>query len=280
MRPGPRRQPHRLKAYVSAGSRGLAFEIARQLALDGAQVAISSRSDEHLAAARATITADLRAHELTESEVITVRADLGRADDQQRALDTLDAHPFSPDVFVCSAGHPKDTRLAALSHADWESEMEMILGQAVFATQHFAPKMAKRGYGRLIFLSSIAAKTPDSQYFMSSLARSGLFSLSKMVCDEYGDRGVAAFVVCLGYVDTPLLRNLALERPPDAPSPDGADAAWAPKYERWAKKYIPAKRIASTAELATLVSFLTLPQAEYLTGTVFSFSGGMDKGLV
>lgn len=276
MRSGPGVRPERPKAYVSAASRGLSFEIARQLARDGSQLALSSRHPEHLAAASAKITG-----ELPGSEILTIPADLCRPDDQGRLLDALSARGFDPDVFVCSAGHPKDIGLSELSHDEWLRNMEMILGQAVFATKRFAPKMAERGYGRIILLSSIAAKTPDPQFFMSSLARSGLFSLSKMVSDEYGGRGVAAFVICLGYVDTPLLRNLALNRAPDGPDPtENEPLAWAEKYEEWSEHKMPSRRIATTAELASLVSFLTLPQAEYLTGTVFSFSGGMDKGLV
>lgn len=275
MRTAPGSPPAKLNAYVSASSRGLAFEIARQLAIGGADIALSSRSASHLDAARAAILAGS-----PRARVLTIPADLSRVEDQNRSLATLESEGFDPDVFVCSAGHPKNLHLSSLSRDDWGSDLEMILGQAVFATQRFAPKMAERGYGRLIFLSSIYAKTPSRDFFMSSLARSGLFALSKMLGDEYAHRGVACFVVCLGFVDTPMVRNLALDRPLDAPDPEAtAGAPWAAKYEEWAAE-IPAKRIASASELAKLVAFLVSPEAEYLNGTVFSFSGGLDRGLV
>ncbi len=268
-------RPHPLKAYVSASSRGVGFEIARQLAQDGAHVALSSRDSSHLDAARSAILA-----ETPGAKVLTATGNLANPTDQVNVLATLDSHEFAPDVFVCGTGHPTNRYLSALSRTDWESDMEMVLGQAVFATQKFAPAMAERGFGRLIFLSSIYAKTPQRDYFMSSLARSGLFALSKMVGEEYANRGVASFVVCLGFIDTPMVRNLAIGRPQDAPAPEATAAgAWGAKYDEWAAD-IPSKRIASPTELAKFIAFLTTPEAEYLNGTVFSFSGGLDRALV
>lgn len=268
-------RPSPLRVYVSASSRGLAFEIARRFARDGACIALSSHSISHLDAARKII--------LTESphaQVVTIQGDIGSADDQGKILALLDREGFSPDVFVCSSGHPKEGRLATLSRADWASELEMILGHAVFASQRFAPAMAERGFGRLIFLSSLYAKAPNHDFFISSLARSSLFALSKMVGSEYADRGVAAFVVCLGFIDTPLLRNRALGRPHDDPEPEATFLeSWSAKYGKWTDE-IPAKRIASPSELAQFINFLTSAEAEYLNGNVFSFSGGMDKVII
>lgn len=275
MRKAPIARPAPLNAYISASSRGFAFETARQLAVGGANVALSSRFASHLDAARAAILA-----EAPQSRVLTIPGDLRNVEDQERILVQLDSDDFEPDVFVCSTGHPKNRFLSSLSRTDWQSDLEMILGQAVFATQKFAPAMAERGFGRFVFLSSIFAKNPSHEFFMSSLARSALFALSKMVEDEYADRGVASFVVCVGWVDTPMLRNMALGRSSDEPEPDNAlKASWMPKFEEWAGD-IPAKRIASSAELARLVQFLVSPEAEYLNGSVLSFSGGKERGLV
>ena len=188
-------------------------------------VALSSRSADHLDAARATLLAGA-----PQARVLTIQGDISSVEDQERILARLDSDGFVPDIFVCSAGHPKNLHLSSLTRAVWESDLEMILGQAVFATQKFAPAMAERGYGRLIFLSSIYAKTPSRDFFMSSLARAGLFALSKILADEHASRGVASFVVLLGFIDTPMVRNLALGRPLDAPDPEAAvTASWASK---------------------------------------------------
>lgn len=275
MRSIPGASPTPLNVYVSASSRGLAFEIARSFALSGANVALSSRSPLHLDVARAAIQA-----EAPQARIITIAGDASSVKDQEELLAALDAERFAPDIFVCSTGHPKEGSLSSLTRTDWAKELEMILGQAAFASQKFAPAMAEKGFGRVVFLSSLYAKAPHHEFFLSSLARAGVLALSKMVGQEYADRGVASFVICLGYIDTPLLRNRALGRPHDAPAPEAADtASWMEKYEAWASD-IPAKRIASPQELAKLVAFLATPAADYLNGSVFSFSGGLDKGII
>lgn len=267
--------PRPRNVYACASSRGVAFEIARQLAMGGDNVALSSRSAEHLDRARAAIQA-VAPH----ARIETVVTDLSWVDGQARALDRLEALGFVPDILVCGAGHPQNRRLSLLTRSSWQNDLEMILGQAVFASQRLVPLMARSGFGRLVFLSSIYAKAPEPDYFMSSLARSGLFALSKTICEEYGCRGVSSFVICLGFIDTPMVRNLALGRKPDAPEPTPVDAdSWREKYEEWAGR-IPVRRLASPTELAKFVEFLLSPEAEYLNGNVFSFSGGLDRSIV
>lgn len=266
--------PSPLNVYVSAGSRGLAWTVAKQLAIAGANVALSARSETHLEEASAAIRKAAPTVRL-----VTAVGDLARIDDQERILDALKAEGFQPDVFVCSCGQPAEAQLASVDRAQWSHDVEMILGQAVFAAKRFAPMMAERGYGRFIFVSSIYAKTPHAGSITSSIARAGLFALSKAIVADYARYGVASFPICLGYVDTPLLRNMALGRGYDAPELEGPAGEWTDRYEEWAVG-IPARRIASMEELAEMVRFLVTPAAAYLNGTVLSYSGGLDRSLV
>jgi NAD(P)-dependent dehydrogenase (short-subunit alcohol dehydrogenase family) len=268
--------PAPLNVYVSAASRGLALTIAQRFAAGGANVAVSSRRQDHLDRAAAVI----RPQAGPGARVLTVQGDLACPSDQERILDTLESEGFRPDVFICSCGQPAEASLASLDRSHWNHDVEMILGHAVFAAKRFAPLMAQSGYGRLVFVSSVYAKTPNGGSLTSSIARAGLFALSKAIVSEYASCGVASFPICLGYIDTPLLRNMALGRDYDAPE-DAANGtqAWASVYEGWAEA-IPSKRIASGDELAELVNFLVSPAAAYLNGTVLSYSGGLDRSLV
>jgi len=112
----PAMRPTPLHAYVSVSSRELGFEIARQLAADGAHVALSSRRTSHLDAARTAIVANT-----PNARVLTIPGDLSCVEDQERIFATLDDENFSPDVFVCNAGHPNNTHLSSLSRTDWEA---------------------------------------------------------------------------------------------------------------------------------------------------------------
>jgi 3-oxoacyl-[acyl-carrier protein] reductase len=263
------------KAYVSASSRGLAFDIAKRLAREGVAVALSSRDAAHLNAARDRIL-----REVPGAVVVTLQGDLSVRTDQQRILDELGERDFLPDIFVCSSGQPPDVQIPSLCRQRWDYDVEMILGQATFAAQRFAPEMARRNYGRVLFISSTVAKMPGRHFLTSSVTRAGLVALSKAMVEEYGSSGVATFVLCLGYVDTPLLRNMALGREFDAPDPAleaEVQLKWKTRYEEWSKK-IPAGRVGKTEELADLVLFLASPAAEYLSGSVLDFAGGLGSG--
>jgi 3-oxoacyl-[acyl-carrier protein] reductase len=263
------------KAYLSASSRGLAFHIAKRLASEGAEVALSSRSAANLAVARERIL-----QEVPDATVLTVPGDLSIRADQARILDTLALNSFSPDIFVCSAGQPPDLQVPTVSRERWDHDLEMILGQATFATQRFVPAMAQKRYGRVLFISSTIARTPGRHFLTSSITRAGLVALSKSLVDEYAHDSVASFVLCLGYVDTPLLRNMALDRDFDAPDPEtgaGPGTPWKARYEQWART-IPAGRIGTPQELADLAAFLASPAAEYLNGSVLDFAGGLVAG--
>lgn len=270
-----------LKVYVSAASRGLAFAIGRRLAQDGAHIALSSRNQKRLELARDHIL-----RESPQSSILTIKGDLSIADDQERVFEVLEQKEFSPDVFVCSAGQTAPSTVETVTRPEWQYGVDMILSQAVFGVQRFVPAMARRRFGRVIFLSSIIAKYPNIQYrdyVVSATTRAGLFALAKSVQGRYASEGVAAFTIALGYVDTPLLRNLALGLPGDAdapePTPDG-EQPWRRRYDEWSNEFIPAKRIGSPQELAEVVAFLISPAADYLNGAVLPFAGGMDGGIV
>jgi 3-oxoacyl-[acyl-carrier protein] reductase len=113
----------------------------------------------------------------------------------------------------------------------------------------------------------------------SAMTRASLTVLSRALVEEYAHDGVASFVLSLGFVDTPLLRNMALNRNFDAPDPEAESEGrpWQARYQEWAGT-IPAGRIGTPEELGALAAFLTSPAAEYLNGSVLDFAGGLAGG--
>ena len=264
------------RVYAAAASRGLTFEALRRLVEDGADAALCSRSTDRLALARRLLE-DARPG----ATVLTIQADLRRVTDQDRLLNTLEREGFSPDVVLCGAGQTPRASILDVTREAWNESTEMLLGQAVFAVKTFVPRMAERGYGRFVFFSSLAAKVPSAfstAHALSAILRPGLFALSKLVTADYAARGVASFVICPGYVDSPLLRNLASGRPLEEGEPMDRES-WAPRYEEWSAG-IPARSIGDPQDLAALVSFLVSREAAYLSGNVLSFAGGLDGALL
>lgn len=268
-----------MKAYIAAGSRGIGLEIARRLLRGGADVAFSGRNVGRLEAARKDL---LRDH--PDGRIITVRADIASIADQEHVAATLEREGFWPDVLVCSAGQPGLATLETVSRDQLQYGFEMLLAHAVFATQRFVRRMAEQGYGRLFFVSSIHAKYPNLlpfEYFISGIARAGLFALVKVIQEQYAGYGVGGFLLLCGYVDTPLLRNVALGKPADCDlsEAEALDGAWRTRYDEWSRS-IPCNRIGSASDLAETVAFLCRPEAQYLTGTTIHYSGGLDHSII
>ncbi len=262
--------------YISAASRGIGLAVALRFASNGYDVAISSRKASHLERAKEKIL-----RKIPHARVNLYVGDLSNPNDQAAILEAMQEASFSPDIFVCSSGQPQCTSLDNIDHDTWLAETEMIQGQALFATKHFAPRMAERGYGRFIFLSSVWTKNPGKDYLAGSMARAGLYVLSKSIVHQYAACHVASFVINLGFVDTPLLRNMAMGRPYDAMDPAETETGrpWQEKYKEW-EQAVPAKRLGAEKDLASLIVFLASEEAEYCNGSIFSFSGGMDKNIL
>jgi 3-oxoacyl-[acyl-carrier protein] reductase len=265
----------RLKVFVSASTRGIGYSVAARFAREGCDIAICGRDTKRLEEARRKLT------EINSCSNINVYlADLSDRTQQDELFRSLDQDGFHPDIYICNTGQPARTRLTELNREQWDTETEMIIGNAVFASKQFVTHMAENHFGRFIFISSTYAKSPGSHFLAGSIARGGLFVLSKAIVDQYASNGIASFVLCIGYVDTPLLRNMALGNDFDAPDPalTCSGNEWITKYSDWSTT-IPSGRIASADELAEVIHFLSTPAAEYLNGSVLSFSGGLDKNL-
>ncbi len=257
------------RIYVSAASGGLGFETAARFAEEGAQVAISARGQSGLDSAKERIL--LRA---PGASVLTIAADISQRDGQELVLRRLTDDDHLPDVFVCGAGHPPQATLEALDRQAWTKGVEMILGHATFACRQFLPEMVRRGGGHVFFVSSIHAKVPyilPSQFLISSVARAGLLALAKAVTQQYGPSGIVTVTFMLGFIDTLHLRETAAAL--SGLENVSREEAYRPQFDAWASS-IPSRRIASPAEVAELVLFMTRPEASYLNGSVLPFTGG------
>jgi 3-oxoacyl-[acyl-carrier protein] reductase len=127
--------------------------------------------------------------------------------------------------------------------------------------------MRERGWGRIIFITSLSVKQPMNELAVSTAIRSGVVAYSKLLSDELAGKGVTVNCVAPGSIDTDRLRSL-IERRAAARGLD-TGALRAEMESR-----IPAARIGHPEELAAVVAFLASARASYVTGTVIAVDGG------
>jgi 2-hydroxycyclohexanecarboxyl-CoA dehydrogenase len=121
--------------------------------------------------------------------------------------------------------------------------------------------MVERERGRIVNISSDAARVGSAQESIYAGAKAGVIAFTKTVAREVARHGVTANVVCPGPTDTPLLAAMAGE--------DGGRLVDA------LERAVPMRRLGRPEEVAAAVAFLASEEASYITGQTLSVSGGL-----
>lgn len=194
-------------ALVTGGSSGIGRAIARALAGAGAHVLVAARREGPMAETVAGIEADGGTGAALAADLST-RA--GARDLAERAL----AHRAPDgragvDVLVCSAGVNLRPPLEELGEDTWDATMAVNLEAPFLLGQLLAPPMARRGYGRLIHISSQQAHRPFAASGAYGVSKAALEGLARSQAEAWSGRGVTANVLVPGFVPTPLNTRLS-----------------------------------------------------------------------
>jgi 3-oxoacyl-[acyl-carrier protein] reductase len=183
-------------AIVTGGSRGIGLAIAKALVAEGVNVAVTGRSDTHLSAARAAIEG------AGPGSVETLRADVRRIDEVERAVAATAARFGGLDVVVNNAGVGIFNDVASLTPPQWAEVIETNL-TGVFNVCHVAvPLLKQRGGGYIINISSLAGTNvvPGGTAYCASKA--GLNAFSEVLNQEVRQDNIRVSYLMPGSVAT------------------------------------------------------------------------------
>jgi short-subunit dehydrogenase len=136
---------------ITGGSRGLGLVIARQLAHEGARIALLARDGDELARAKSDL-------ECRDAQVLTVPCDLTERPQIISAVQTVIGHFGGVDVLINNAGVIEVGPLSHMTREDFERSLAIHFWAAHELTEQLAPQMRKRGGGRIVNISSIGGK--------------------------------------------------------------------------------------------------------------------------
>ncbi len=254
-------------ALVAAASQGLGRAIAEELAAEGASLVLCARGDAALQATCAAIA------EATGVPVLGIAADVADPADVARVVQAALVRFGRIDVLVTNAGGPPAGPFDALSPAMWEAATRLLLSSVVGLTRAVLPGMKARGWGRILNVTSIAAKQPVENLMLSNSLRAAVTGMARTLANEVAPFGVTVNNILPGYTRT--ARVVALADAVAAKEGITAEAANA----RWEAE-IPMRRLGEPREFAALAAFLCSERASYITGTSVPVDGGWIRSLL
>jgi 3-oxoacyl-[acyl-carrier protein] reductase len=240
-------------AFVTGGSRGIGREIALQLAIRGADVAIVGRNADHAAETLRDIAAHGR-------EGGVYRCDVSSYEDVESAVKSALEDFGSIDFLVNNAGIVRDKLLLRMSPEDWDRVISINLTGVYNVVKAVAPHFLKRRLGRIVNISSVIGIIGNAGQANYAASKAGIIGLTKALAKEFASRGITVNTVAPGYIETGMTKNL---------SEDSKDKML---------DMIPLRRFGTALDVAGVVVFLLSDMADYITGQVINCDGGMVTG--
>ena len=237
-------------ALVTGASSGLGLATAEALAAEGANVSMFARRR------------DILEREADRIGALAVRGDVSIPMDLERAVETTVKAFGTIDVLVWNSGGPKPGPGTAVTPESLEHALEVLFLPAVRLVHLCLPYLEKSDGGRIVALTSLAAKEPTAHLALSNSIRPGVTGWLKTLARELGPQGITVNCVAPGRIATARLDELY----PDGPSE--ADL-----------KEIPLGRWGDPREFGDVVCFLASDRARYVTGQTVVVDGGLQRSL-
>lgn len=230
-------------------SAGLGRGIAEALIREGVDVAICARTESTLSqaqkqmGAKKAYTCDLTQRHAALTLTENVIKDLGQI-----------------DILVINAGGPPKGGFEQITEDQWREGFESLWMSTVDSIKTALPLMKKNKWGRILIVTSVAAKEPIPNLTVSNGLRAGLLGLVRSISHEVAADGITINALLPGYTQTERLTELGVD------------------IGQMTQK-IPAKRLGTTEEFGALAAFLASDLAGYITGQMISADGGSTKGI-
>jgi NAD(P)-dependent dehydrogenase (short-subunit alcohol dehydrogenase family) len=234
-------------AVITGGTRGLGRAIAERLAKEGAVPALIYQRDAEAAREALALMPAAKAW----------AADIADPEAVQETIGAIEKDLGPIEILVNNAF--RSGRLPVKTHEvdveAWDDDLRTNLSGQFFVTRACLPSMIARGFGRIVFIGSLAMRGEPGRVAYS-VAKQGLIGLSNTIAQEYAKHGITSNVVSPGFIDT------------------GAFSRLSEDIRTRALNAVPSKKSGSPKSVAALIAHLCSDEGGYTTGQVIRVDGG------
>ena len=245
---------------VSGGSKGIGRACAEGFAREGCRVAIVSRGEAALKQAREELATK-------GFEVMSVAADLTRAEDAARAAAEVESRLGPIDVLVNSAGAAPHHPLKEIRAEDWHHGMDAKYFTTVHLIQAVIPGMGKRRKGVVINIIGMGGKVGRPEHIAGGAANAALMLVTTSLAVGYGPDGVRVNAINPGATLTE--RQTARMEKVAAAGGKSVEQQLADQ-----SAMVPLRRMATPEDIAKATLFLASECAAYINGVIIPMDGG------
>jgi 3-oxoacyl-[acyl-carrier protein] reductase len=238
-------------AVVTGGGRGIGRAVAVRLANEGANVAISYRSND---TAAEEVAEEVKA---AGAECEIFKGDVASPEDVDALFKGVGEVLGPVEILVNNAGLTRDNLMMRMKESEFDEVLGTNLKGTYLCTRAALRPMIRARWGRIVNVSSVVGLVGNAGQANYAASKAGIIGFTKSVAREVAQRGITANVVAPGYVETELTGSLSEE------------------VKDQIRGQVPAGRFAEAEEVAEVVAFLAGEGAGYITGQTVAVDGGM-----
>ena len=239
-------------AWITGGTKGLGLQMANALASVGANLLITSRHAEECSSSAQALA---KKHGV---RAVGLCADVTNESEVAEAVRRAEGDLGGIDILVNNAGINIRKPTIEMPLADWEQVIDINLTGPFICSKAVAPGMIRKGWGRIIYMSSMLGQVGLAARPPYTASKAGLILLAKTQALEFAKNGITVNAICPGPFGTEMNKPLL----------DNPEA-----YQAFVSK-IPMGRWGEMHEIDGLIIFLASNASSYVTGTTVTIDGG------
>lgn len=263
------------KAFVAGASSGLGMAVAARLLLEGARVAVCSRSADRIRAAADELRTSTSA---SSDAVLPLKCDVTDDEAVRSAVETAAEYFGRLDLMVTNAGGPPAGTIDDFDESDWRDALDLNLMSTINLARAALPHLRRSAESKdppvsILMISSLSAKQPVPGLYLSNVSRAGVQGFAKSLSEDVGPEGITVNTILPGYTRTDRLSHLSEHLSEQSErSIEEVEAGWAEQSAL--------RRIGTEEEFAAAAVFLLSRPAAFITGVALPVDGGAIKSLL